>query len=189
MEKTKMLESSVSKILALLGENPSRHGLEKTPFRVAESILFLTEGYQKNLAAVVNGAIFEDSSKKMIIVRDISFYSLCEHHLLPFFGKIHIAYIPNGRIIGLSKIPRIIEMFSKRIQLQERLTKQVAESIQKVLQPKGIIVLAEAQHFCVMMRGVQKQDISVVTHWEKGVFLRNRSKRNDFFSLVANKKI
>ena len=147
--------------------------------------MFLTEGNKKNIKDVVNGAVFRDSSRKTVIVRDIPFHSTCEHHMLPFFGKIHLGYITNGRIIGLSKIPRLIEMFSKRLQLQERLTQQIAESLWKVLRPKGIIVLVEAQHFCLMMRGVQKQDISVMTHCEKGVF-RNKK---DFFSLVTNKKI
>jgi GTP cyclohydrolase I len=175
----------VEQMLVELGEDPSRDGLVKTPKRVAEALRFLTEGYRMNLEKIVNSALFTVKYDEMVIVRDIEFFSLCEHHLLPFFGKMHIAYIPKEKVVGLSKIPRIVDMFARRLQVQERLTQEVAETIQKITEPRGVGVVCEARHFCMMMRGVEKQHSGAVTSAMLGVFRTRRETREEFLSLVG----
>ncbi len=174
----------VGQQLALLGEEPEREGLKRTPKRVAEAMRFLTRGYETCLDDVVNGAVFTEDHESMIAVRDIEIYSLCEHHMLPFFGRAHVAYIPNGRIIGLSKIPRLVDVFARRLQVQERLTDQVADAVMKVLDPHGVGVVIEAYHLCMMMRGVEKQNSKTVTSAVRGVFREDFKTRDEFLRLV-----
>ncbi len=178
------MEKLISDLLTRLGEDPSREGLLKTPSRVAQSLEFLTEGYKKNLDTLINDAVFNENHHDMIVVKDIDFFSLCEHHLLPFFGKCHIAYIPNGKILGLSKMPRLVDMFARRLQVQERLTSQVADSLMEVLLPKGVAVVVEAQHLCMMMRGVEKQNSQAITSSMLGVFRERSETRNEFLNLI-----
>lgn len=175
----------VEQMLVELGEDPTRDGLVKTPKRVADALRFLTEGYRMNLEKIVNGALFTVKYDEMVIVRDIEFFSLCEHHMLPFFGKMHVAYIPKDKVIGLSKIPRIVDMFARRLQVQERLTQEVAETIQKITEPRGVGVVCEARHFCMMMRGVEKQHSGAVTSAMLGAFRTRRETREEFLSLVG----
>jgi GTP cyclohydrolase I len=163
-------EGLVEQMLANLGEDPERDGLKRTPLRVAKAMDFLTSGYQTSIEEVVNEALFEDDTDEMVIVKDIEFYSLCEHHMLPFFGKAHIAYLPNGKIIGLSKMARIVDVFARRLQVQERMTGQIADTLMDILDARGVAVVVEGQHFCMMMRGVQKQDSSTVTKAMRGEF-------------------
>ena len=170
--------------LLLLGENPEREGLRKTPERVEKAMGFLTRGYSEQLADVVGDAIFNEEHRNMVMVRDIELYSLCEHHLLPFFGKAHVAYIPNGRIVGLSKLPRLVDHFARRLQVQERLTEQVAEAVESVLAPLGVGVVIEAYHLCMMMRGVQKQNSRTITSALRGVFRDDARTRDEFLSLA-----
>jgi GTP cyclohydrolase I len=170
--------------LALLGEDPEREGLLKTPERVAKAMGFLTKGYTMTLDDVVGGALFEEEHENMVMVRDIELYSLCEHHLLPFFGKAHVAYIPNGRIVGLSKLPRVVDMFARRLQVQERLTEQVAKAIEDVLEPRGVGVVIEAFHMCMMMRGVEKQNSRTITSALRGVFRDDGKTRDEFLRLA-----
>jgi GTP cyclohydrolase IA len=177
-------QSLVRRQLALLGEDPGREGLLKTPERVAKSLLWLTRGHAVDLAEVVGGAVFEEKHESMVMVRDIELYSMCEHHLLPFFGKAHIAYIPAGRIIGLSKLPRIVEAFARRLQVQERLTEQIAEAIETVLQPRGVGVVIEAVHLCMMMRGVEKQSSKTITSALRGQFRECPMTRDEFLRLA-----
>ncbi|GHT18825.1 GTP cyclohydrolase 1 [Bacteroidia bacterium] len=174
-----------SEILKLLGEDPTREGLLKTPQRVAKSMLFLTKGYQQNPSEILSSAIFMEDYKQMVIVKDIDFYSMCEHHLLPFFGKVHVAYIPNHAITGLSKIPRIVEVFARRLQVQERMTTQIKECIQQTLNPLGVMVVIEAQHLCMQMRGVEKQNSITTTSDFTGAFEAAKT-REEFISLIRH---
>jgi GTP cyclohydrolase IA len=177
-------EQLVRRQLELLGEDAAREGLLKTPQRVANALTWLTRGYEIDVEGVVGDAVFEESHSSMVMVRDIDLYSLCEHHMLPFFGKAHIAYIPDGKIVGLSKLPRIVEVFARRLQVQERLTEQIAQAIQDVLQPKGVGVLIEAYHLCMMMRGVQKQNSQTVTSAVRGIFRADARTREEFLALA-----
>ena len=176
----------IRSILTQLGEDPARDGLKSTPERVDRSLRFLTSGYNMSVDEVVNGACFEVAYDEMVIVRDIELFSLCEHHLLPFFGKCHVGYIPNGCVIGLSKIPRLVDMFARRLQVQERLTMQIAEVINEKLHPRGVAVVIEAQHLCMIMRGVEKQNSVAVTSSMHGVFKENQNTRNEFLNLVRH---
>jgi GTP cyclohydrolase I len=181
------LEKIVNSLLAELGEDTSRQGLKNTPQRVALSYKFLTSGYKLNPDELLNGAIFNECYNEIVIVKDIDFYSLCEHHLLPFYGKCHVAYIPNNKIIGLSKIPRIVEMYSRRLQVQERLTTQIGELLYNVLEPKGVAVVCEAQHLCMMMRGVEKQNSVATTSCMLGVFKSEAKTRSEFLKLISTR--
>ncbi len=177
-------EDLVREMLVRLGEDPTREGLTATPERVRKAMEFLTKGYQEDPEVLLKGALFTVSYDEMVIVKDIEMFSLCEHHMLPFFGKVHVAYIPNGRVIGLSKIPRLIELFSRRLQIQERLTTQIAETIQKVIEPQGVGVVIEARHLCMMMRGVEKQHSAAVTSSMLGCFRNEEETRSEFLSLT-----
>ncbi len=180
-------EDLIRHLLENVGEDPNREGLLETPNRVARMYEFLTKGYSENVKKVVNGAVFKERYSEMVIVRDIDFFSLCEHHMIPFYGKVHVAYIPDGRIIGLSKIPRIVEMFARRLQVQERLTQQIAETLFENLKPQGVGVVIEARHLCMMMRGVEKQHSAAVTSAMLGAF-RDLDTRSEFLSLIRNGK-
>jgi GTP cyclohydrolase I len=171
-------------MLPYLGEDPGREGLLRTPARVAKSMRWLTRGYGKSVEEVVGNAVFEEKHESMVLVRDIEVYSLCEHHLLPFFGKAHIAYYPDGRIIGLSKLPRIVDVFARRLQVQERMTDQIADALMAVLEPMGVGVVVEAYHLCMMMRGVQKQNSKTVTSALRGIFRDDAKTRDEFLRLV-----
>ena len=175
----------MEKLLLKVGEDPSRPGLVRTPQRADKALRFLTSGYETDIASIVNGALFDEKCDEMVLVKDIEFYSMCEHHLLPFFGTMHVAYLPNKQVIGLSKIPRIVDMFARRLQLQERLTHQVAETLRDVLKPKGVGVICEARHFCMMMRGVEKQHSGTVTSAMLGAFRERKASRDEFLSLVS----
>lgn len=178
-------EELVRQMITRLGETPERDGLKRTPLRVAKAMDFLTSGYTTDLDKVVNGAIFEDDGQEVVLVKDIEFYSLCEHHMLPFFGRVHIAYIPNGKIIGLSKLARVADVFARRLQVQERLTNQIADALNEILTPRGVAVVAEAAHFCMMMRGVQKQNSSTLTSAMRGVFKDDPQQRDQFMRLIG----
>lgn len=175
----------VKDLIAEIGEDPNREGLKSTPKRVAEAYEFLTKGYDQDIEDVLNGAIFTEKYDEMVLVKNIDFYSLCEHHLLPFYGKIHVAYIPNGKIVGLSKIPRIVEVFARRLQVQERMTQQIADTIDKYLQPIGVAVVSEANHMCMMMRGVEKQNSSATSSAMHGVFKDDAKTRTEFLNLIS----
>ena len=178
----------IHSILEKLGENPDRDGLVKTPERVDRALRYLTSGYQMDAKDLLNGALFDVQYDEMVIVKDIEMFSLCEHHLLPFFGKCHVAYIPDGKIIGLSKIPRLVDMFSRRLQVQERLTTQVAEIIDDTIKPKGVAVVVEAQHLCMIMRGVEKQNSVAITSSMRGVFKDNQNTRSEFLNLIQRRQ-
>ena len=171
-------------LLSRIGEDPDRDGLRRTPERMEKSMAFLTRGYAQDVAQVLHGALFDVDYDEMVIVKDIEFYSMCEHHLLPFFGKAHVAYVPEGKVIGLSKIPRLVDVFARRLQVQERLTRQIAEAITDAIHPQGVAVILEASHLCMMMRGVEKQHSATVTSAMLGVFKTQMQTRNEFLSLV-----
>jgi GTP cyclohydrolase I len=182
------IEKLIEELLLEIGEDPKREGLIKTPERVAKAWKFLAKGYKQELGTVINEAIFTEEYDEMVTVKDIDFFSLCEHHLLPFFGKAHVSYIPNGKIIGLSKIPRIVDMFGRRLQVQERMTHQIAETINDVLSPKGVAVILEGEHMCMQMRGVEKQNSYATTSAMIGQFRKDSKTRDEFLKIVALKK-
>lgn len=184
---TNSLSEVYKKVLTEIGEDPEREGLVKTPERVAKAIQFLTQGYQQNPEEILRSALFEEDYSEMVIVKDIEVYSQCEHHMLPFFGKAHIAYIPNGKIVGLSKIPRIVDAFARRLQVQERLTLQIRDCIQKTLEPQGVAVVLECSHMCMQMRGVEKQNSYTTTSAFTGIFLSNDSTRKEFIQLINSR--
>jgi GTP cyclohydrolase I len=179
-----MIEDLVKDLLKEIGEDPYREGLAKTPERVAKALQFLTSGYGKTIDETLNDAVFTESYDEIVVVKDIELYSLCEHHLLPFFGKVHIAYLPAGKIVGLSKLARLVEMFARRLQVQERLTTQIAEALQRALEPAGVAVVIEAYHFCMMMRGVEKQNSQAITSCMLGAFRTCRETREEFLQLI-----
>jgi GTP cyclohydrolase I len=183
----KPIAPQVRQILDSLGENPHREGLLRTPERVEKALRFLTSGYHTDIKKVVNGALFAVKYDEMVIVKDIEFFSMCEHHMLPFFGKVHVAYLPKDRVIGLSKLPRIVDMYARRLQIQERMTQEIAQSIQDMVDPLGVGVICEARHFCMMMRGVEKQHSGAVTSAMLGAFRMRKSTRDEFLSLVRQR--
>jgi GTP cyclohydrolase IA len=174
-------------LLIRIGEDPARDGLLRTPERMEKSMAFLTRGYHQSVTEVLHDALFDVDYDEMVIVKDVEFYSMCEHHLLPFFGKAHVAYVPNGKVIGLSKIPRLVDVFARRLQVQERLTRQISEAITEAINPQGVAVILEASHLCMMMRGVEKQHSSTVTSAMMGVFKTQLQTRNEFLSLVRTR--
>lgn len=182
-----IVEKNIASILAEIGEDTKREGLLKTPKRVAKAYEFLTKGYQKNIDEVLNGAVFSEDYDEMVIVKDIDYYSLCEHHMIPFYGKVHVAYIPNGKIVGISKIPRIVDVFARRLQIQERMTQQIADTINDALHPQGVAVVCEGYHMCMMMRGVQKQNSITTTSAMRGIFRESQRTRAEFLNLIARK--
>ncbi len=182
-ERTQRIASHISALLQEIGENPDREGLLKTPARVGKAMQFLCKGYNEDPEAILRSALFEEDYRQMVVVKDIDFYSLCEHHMLPFFGKVHVAYIPNGRITGLSKIARVVDVFARRLQVQERLTTQIKDCIQSTLDPLGVMVVIEAEHLCMQMRGVQKQHAMTVTSDFTGVFNQAKT-REEFMKLI-----
>ena len=181
------IAAAVRKLIAEMGEDPDREGMLKTPARVAKSLRFLTSGYQQDIDKVLNGALYSVAYDEMVIVKDIEMFSLCEHHLLPFFGRCHVAYVPNGKVIGLSKIPRIVDVFARRLQVQERLTVQIAETIMDKIKPQGVGVIVEARHLCMIMRGVEKQNSVAVTSHMLGVFRECEGTRSEFLRLVKER--
>ena len=186
---TDKIEVITKQLLKEIGEDPNREGLLKTPSRVSKAWSFFSKGYKQDLNRIINDAIFEEDAKDMVIVRDIEFFSLCEHHLIPFFGKAHVGYIPNGKVIGLSKIPRIIDMFSRRLQVQERLTQQIADAINSVLNPKGVSVVMEGRHMCMQMRGVEKQNSFTSTSAMSGQFKKSAETRSEFLSIINRRTV
>lgn len=184
-KSTEQLGTNVRSILELVGEDPEREGLLETPERVAKAYHFLTQGYAQDPEAILKKAVFHEDYSEMILVKDIELYSLCEHHMLPFFGKAHIAYIPNGKIVGLSKLPRVVDVFARRLQVQERLTLQIRDAIQDVLEPEGVAVVIEATHMCMVMRGVQKQNSTTTTSAMSGQFLESSDTRAEFMRLIS----
>ncbi len=187
MSRQDPFQQHVRAMLSGLGEDPDREGLQKTPERVEKAMRFLTQGYEQDVDDLVNDALFTVEYDEMVIIRDIEVYSLCEHHLLPFFGKAHVAYIPNGKVVGLSKIPRLVDMFARRLQVQERLTVQIAEAIEQKLRPRGVGVVIEAMHFCMLMRGVEKQNSLAVSSCMRGAFREQQQTREEFLSLIKKR--
>ncbi len=183
----KAIAPQIREVIEALGEDPGREGLVRTPERVEKALRFLTSGYTADIGKIVNSAIYEVKYDEMVIVKDIEFFSMCEHHMLPFYGKVHVAYIARNKVIGLSKLPRIIDAFARRLQIQERLTQEVAQCIQDLLDPLGVGVIAEAQHFCMMMRGVEKQHSGTVTSAMLGAFRKNKETRDEFLALIHGK--
>ena len=182
------IERLVAQMLKELGEDPGRDGLLRTPSRVARAMRFFTEGYEQDPVAILRSALFDVSYDEMVIVKDIDFYSLCEHHMLPFFGRVHVAYVPNGKVLGLSKIPRLVEIFARRLQVQERMTVSIAETLEELLQPKGVAVVAEAIHLCMMMRGVRQQNASAITSSIRGQFERDPKTRSELMDLLRHRR-
>ncbi len=187
--KPKEIESLINKLLIEIGEDPQREGLSETPKRVAQSYKFLMSGYGKDIKKILNDAIFKEKYDEMVLVKNIDFYSICEHHMLPFYGKVHIAYIPNGKIVGLSKIPRIVEVFARRLQVQERMTQQIADTLNNFLEPQGVAVVSEAFHMCMMMRGVEKQNSSATASAMHGIFKEDARTRSEFLNLIATQNL
>jgi GTP cyclohydrolase I len=183
----KSLAPMVRQMLSLLGEDPKREGLVRTPERVDKALKFLTSGYHTDAERIIQGALYEVKYDEMVVVKDIEFFSLCEHHMLPFFGKVHVAYLPRNRVIGLSKIPRVVDVFARRLQIQERMTQEIAQTIQRAIDPVGVGVICEARHFCMMMRGVEKQHSGAMTSAMLGAFRKNKSTRDEFLALVNHK--
>ena len=184
VKENQEFEQSITKILELLGENPNREGLEKTPSRVAKALKFLTEGYHQDPKEVLNQALFTSSNDEMVVVRDIEFYSMCEHHMLPIIGRAHVAYIPDGKVVGLSKIPRIVDIFARRLQIQEQMTEQIADAILETIKPKGVAVVLHARHMCMEMRGVQKINSTTVSSSLKGLFKSDQRTRLEFYNII-----
>ena len=187
-KEQKTISELMEELLVQIGEDPSREGLKKTPLRFENAIRYLTGGYTKDVREVINGAIYEEPYDEMVAVRDIELFSLCEHHMLPFYGKCHVAYIPDGRLIGLSKIPRIVDLFARRLQIQERLTSQIANCLQETLKPQGVAVVIEAFHLCMAMRGVEKQNAFAVTSSMLGVFRKDSRSRAEFMNLIQSER-
>ncbi len=183
------VKNLVEDLIVEIGEDPKREGLLSTPERVAKAYEFLTKGYKQEICDVLNSAIFNEKYDEMVLVKNIDFYSLCEHHMLPFYGKVHVAYIPDGKIVGLSKIPRIVEVFSRRLQVQERMTQQIADTLDEYLQPRGVAVVSEAFHMCMMMRGVEKQNSSATTSAMHGVFKEDARTRMEFLDLISHRNL
>jgi len=184
MEKNQEFEAAITKILELLGENPQREGLLKTPSRVAKALQFLTEGYHQDPQEILNQALFTSSNDEMVVVRDIEFYSMCEHHMLPIIGRAHVAYIPDGKVVGLSKIPRIVNVFARRLQIQEQMTEQIADAILETIHPKGVAVVIHARHMCMEMRGVEKINSTTVSSALRGLFKRDQRTRAEFYNII-----
>ena len=184
MDKSEEFEIAVKKVLELLGENPQREGLLKTPSRVAKAWSFLTEGYHQDPKEILNQALFSTSNDEMVVVRDIEFYSTCEHHMLPIIGRAHVAYIPDGKVVGLSKIPRIVNVFARRLQIQEQMTEQIADAISQSIHPKGVAVVLHARHMCMEMRGVQKINSTTVSSALRGLFKRDQRTRTEFYNII-----
>ncbi|EIF50511.1 MULTISPECIES: GTP cyclohydrolase I FolE [Sulfurovum] len=184
MNKEEEFEQAVTKVLELLGEDPTREGLLKTPSRVAKALQFLTEGYQQDPKEILNQALFSTSNDEMVLVRDIEFYSMCEHHMLPIIGRAHVAYIPDGKVVGLSKIPRIVNVYARRLQIQEQMTEQIADAILETIKPKGVAVVVHARHMCMEMRGVQKINSTTVSSALRGLFKSDERTRNEFYNLI-----
>jgi GTP cyclohydrolase I len=187
MSRSRAVSDHVRGILTGIGEDPNREGLKRTPERVEKSLKFLTQGYKQNIKTLLNDALFTVPYDEMVIIKDIDVYSLCEHHLLPFFGKAHVAYIPNGKVLGLSKVPRLVDMFARRLQVQERLTVEIAEAITEAIKPRGVGVIIEAMHFCMIMRGVEKQNSVAVTSCMRGAFRDQQQTRDEFLSLIKKR--
>jgi GTP cyclohydrolase I len=184
MNKEEEFEQAITKVLELLGEDPKREGLLKTPNRVAKALQFLTEGYEQDPKEILNQALFSTSNDEMVLVRDIEFYSMCEHHMLPIIGRAHVAYIPNGKVVGLSKIPRIVNVYARRLQIQEQMTEQIADAILETIKPKGVAVVVHARHMCMEMRGVQKINSTTVSSALRGLFKSDERTRNEFYNLI-----
>jgi len=184
MDKEQEFEQLVSRMLELLGEDPNREGLQKTPKRVAKALEFLTEGYRQDPKEILNQALFSTSNDEMVLVRDIEFYSMCEHHMLPIIGRAHVAYIPDGKVVGLSKIPRIVNVFARRLQIQEQMTEQIADAILETIKPKGVAVVLHARHMCMEMRGVEKINSTTVSSALRGLFKSDERTRNEFYNLI-----
>ena len=184
MRDNKEFEQTISKMLELLGEDPTREGLLKTPSRVAKALQFLTEGYHQDPKEILNKALFTTSNDEMVVVRDIEFYSMCEHHMLPIIGRVHVAYIPDGKVVGLSKIPRIVNVFARRLQIQEQMTEQIADAIRDTIDPKGVAVVVHARHMCMEMRGVEKINSTTVSSALRGLFKNDQRTRNEFYNII-----
>ena len=184
MNKEEEFEQAITKVLELLGEDPKREGLLKTPSRVAKALKFLTQGYDQDPQEILNQALFTTSNDEMVLVRDIEFYSMCEHHMLPIIGRVHVAYIPDGKVVGLSKIPRIVDVYARRLQIQEQMTEQIADAILSTIKPKGVAVVVHARHMCMEMRGVQKINSTTVSSALRGLFKSDKRTRSEFYNLI-----